>query len=457
MRRYLWLALPLAAALVAGCGGAAMGPTAMGGQAAEPHIAGEAFAPALQPTGYAQAQTTQWKGRPALELSNGLVRVVAVPKLGGRVVSYRLGDYDYLWLDKALSSGQGAAPTAGDWGGDWVVPVSEQEPGGLPAATLPAALAGEWTGQVTTPRGLFAEVKLTSPEDKAGSGVQLTRVLRLYTGSTRLQITDSLTNLTDQPLTRGLRTVTQMVGVRGSGRPEGEVRAYLPLAPGDEGQGYSSLLPGGDSQYSAQDHLLQVAYSGYAGKVGAPDPKGWVACAETGGNYTFVRRFATGALGQNPDQGAQAEVYTAPWDDARGGYVALETLSPLRGVKPGESLSFAQNWYATVAPGPIVDAVEYAAFSQPPTLTREGDGFRLKGVLGVFAAGTLSVSVLDASGQPLGDPSLLQVSPATPVTLDQLLRGGLGASAVRLSLQNSNGTPLADLAQVPAPGLEATG
>lgn len=53
----------------------------------------------------AKAEEVQYFGRRAFKLTNGLVSVIAVPDLGGRVLEYNLGDYAFLWANKAELGG----------------------------------------------------------------------------------------------------------------------------------------------------------------------------------------------------------------------------------------------------------------------------------------------------------------------------------------------------------------
>ncbi len=41
------------------------------------------------------------QGWTALRMSNGLVTVVAVPAIGGRIMEYKLGDHPFLWTNPA--------------------------------------------------------------------------------------------------------------------------------------------------------------------------------------------------------------------------------------------------------------------------------------------------------------------------------------------------------------------
>ena len=45
-------------------------------------------------------QQINFRGWNAYEIGNGLIRLVAVPDIGGRIMAYDLGPYAYLYVDR---------------------------------------------------------------------------------------------------------------------------------------------------------------------------------------------------------------------------------------------------------------------------------------------------------------------------------------------------------------------
>ncbi len=483
MRESAWaglfaLAMIGAPVALAGCGSATPGGLVTSRERSEPRIMGEAFPQPLQATSEAQAQEIDYRGQRALQLSNGLVTVVALPGAEGRIVSYRLGAFEYLHTSSATAAEQqqnggrtteggevvrviesGASPPApllaGEGSEALPRPAGEGAavPPGTSAGGTPAPLTtGAWKGEVLTARGIYAEVELLGPEDKQ-VGLRLTRLLRLYAGSTRLQVTDTLENTGKQPLKCALETVTQLVGAPDKVAPSGQVRLYLPLTPTREHrEGFWSRLNEGDTSQFATGglgRLLEVAYKGKAGEVAANVRSGWLGYAESSGGHALVRRFIASPTGEYAE-GAPVRVRTT---EAKAGeaWVELLTASATEEIKAGGVLVLAQDWYATVLPGPIVEASETAAIGEALTLKPEGEGLRLRGRLGVFAPGKVVITLLDASGQRLGEPIAIKATPSAAVVIDQAISGVAGAAAVRLALENASGTPMGDIAQVPLP------
>jgi hypothetical protein len=317
-------------------------------------------------------------------------------------------------------------------------------------------LGAGWKGAVTTARGIYAEVSMTSPEDK-DSGIQIVRTLRLYAGGTHLALTDTLTNTGAKLAQWSLRGATQLNGLAGTGAPDGQVRLYAPLAPvPDHPEGFWSLAKDGDlSQFqaTAQGKLLAVTYNGKGGEVGLGPDSTWLAYAEAGGNHALARRLTMAAGDDYPDK-APVRLRTAAAKEGRA-YVEMGVASPWEQLKPAATLTLTQDWYATIVPGPIVGVTEQAAIAQPLLLQAQGLGYQLTGRLGCFSVGTLLITPASAAGQTLGTPIRLPVTPGTAVTLNQLVTGQAGATAIQLSLENGAGTPLTAVASVPIP--RATG
>ena len=428
-------------ALLYGCGGATQNLASTGGQSA-PHISGQAFAQDLAAAPEATATEIDYRGWKALQLSNGLVTVIAVPAAGGRILSYQLGKLEYLYSDPSLTA---KSPGAPDYGGDRMAPVSPDK------AALDAAapgLNGKWIGSITTARGILAEIQMTSPDDK-GTGLRLTRTVRLYAGGTHLQVSDTLQNLGEKPVKWSVGSATQALSVAGSKSPQGEVQAFLPaVSTTQHAEGFWSLGGAKDlaTLLKGSDKLVQVAYRGQAGQVAVRDAAGWLALTNAVEQNALVRRFPANDLNEYPGD-ASAEVVATEYAAGKAGGLTLISRGPLQEVAPGKDLTFAQDWYATMATGPITGATEIAALSKPLTLQPQGTKLRLQGQLGVFAAGNLVITLLDASGQPVGTSITVPARPDQAVVVDQTLPGGTAAS-VKLAMETDRGTPLGEIASL---------
>ena len=71
-------------------------------------------------------------------------------------------------------------------------------------------------------------------------------------------------------------------------------------------------------------------------KFGVLNKQGWAAYQWQG--LTFTKRFDHIDGQTYPDMNSNTEVYTA------GGFVEIETLSPLKTLQPGESIAHTEHW-----------------------------------------------------------------------------------------------------------------
>lgn len=433
------------AALAAGCGG---GVQQAQPRRSTPSITGaygeSGGSLAVKPAEQAQALEADYYGHQALRLFNGLVTVTAVPEFGGRVMEYKLGDKDLLWANLAEVQ---AARTLADrpsgerewrnWGGYKVWPAPQDRWGGPPDPPGSSLDGGRWVGRVIKPRGEFAEVELTSPSDASVTGLQITRRLRLFVNSTRLQVTETFKNVSARQIEWSIWDVTQVPGALSPGEKFSEqARIYFPINPDSRFTGgYRTISDRPTSQWRVENGLLEVIYKRETGKIGADSVAGWIAYVDGQGAFTYAKRFEVTPGANYPDGGCTVEVYTS--GDLP--YMEVEVLSPLYRLAPGENASFTQSWYATRLSGPIRKVTDEAAFRDHLAVKRDGNKVIVGGTLGVFAPGKIRVMLVDDTGQVLGRPVEQQVSPTTMVKLSQSVPLVAGAKAVRVTIEGAGG------------------
>jgi hypothetical protein len=93
-------------------------------------------------------------------------------------------------------------------------------------------------------------------------------------------------------------------------------------------------------------------------KLGYPDELGWLAWINDG--CCLVKTFLHERGTRYPDGGCSCEAYTAGWG------TDIESLSPLRMVEPGETISHNEEWSVFDCPTrPSLDEDEIAAVLEP--------------------------------------------------------------------------------------------
>ena len=405
----------------------------------------------------------EYHGWKALRMANGLVVVVAVPEIGGRIMEYKLNGHPFLWTNPEEYGRTYPAPkteserTWHNFGGYKVWPAPQSEWGG-PGDPVGSELdGGKWTGEIVKQTGQVGEITLTSPPDPAVTGLQVTRTVKLFAGTTRVEVGETFANVSDRDIEWSVWDVTQVPGsLRADVEVSNESRIYFPLNPKSKFEtGYTHLIdsPEGDGQFSVMDDLglMRVSYEKRLGKVGADSFAGWIAHTDEIHNMAYIKRFDPAKLRDYPDKGSVVEVYTS---DSLS-YMEVEVLSPLMKLKPGAEETVTRDWLAAAMPGPVVDTGEVSAVNGPLVCTAGEDGkVRLSGIFGVFVEGTVALSEADAEGKAGKQVMTFPASPATPLAIQEELEVSRKAKLLVLDLKNANGTPVGRIASVEVPVVE---
>jgi hypothetical protein len=407
-----------------------------------------------------EVTAAEYRGWQALRMSNGLVTLIAVPDIGGRIMEYKLNGHPFLWTNPEEYGRTYDPPRTEservwhNFGGYkvWPAPQSEWRGPGDPVGS--ALDGGKWTGEIVRATGQVGEIRLTSPPDPDVTGLQITRTVRLYSGGTRVEVAETFSNVSDRDIHWSVWDVTQVPGsLASNSSADEESRIYFPLNPSSKHpNGYVKLIedPAGDAQWEVlkDEGLMRVSYQGQAGKIGADSRAGWIGHVDEIHNMAFVKRFEVAKLQEHPDQGSTVEVYTS---GPPLSYMEVEVLSELIPLKPGESHTVTREWCAAATPGPLLDVGEIAAINQP-LATAEADGkLKLTGTFGVFSEGKAVLSPADEEGRAKDELLTFPASPVAPLAIQEQLDRPKGATLLVLDLRNANGSPVGRIASVRLP------
>lgn len=188
--------------------------------------------------------------------------------------------------------------------------------------------------------------RFTAPVESSPPGTELQKEIevRLAPAGTAVSVLHRITN-------RG-RTATEMAPW-GLTVMDGGGRAILPLAP-KQAMSHQHLLPESvmalwsytdmaDSRWKWGTQYLQLTTEASPQAkfreqmLGIYNPSGWAAYLRNG--HLFVKRAAVETGKTYPDFGCNFETYTEP------GFLELETLGPLRTLKPGEPAEHTEHWW----------------------------------------------------------------------------------------------------------------
>jgi hypothetical protein len=419
-------------------------------------------------------------------MNNGLIELQVVPEIGGRVIQYRLGDYDYFWVNKELFGkkppASGLGPN-GEWlnyGGDklWIAPQgwdNDQQWPGPPDAVLDG---GPYTPQVVKRGDDPVIVKLTSPPDKR-SGVQISRTVSIYNNTSHVKISVGMTNIDTKPRRWGFWPHTQFdAGNRyGSGYNK-NYWGYCPIGPNTVfPKGYTVMF--GDEknptfQPDYDEKMMKVHYRRKVGKIGLDSKAGWVATVDATNGYAFIQRFKYHYGKQYPDDSsvefwtnglgkikAYGKVIKMPKDPKKNPYVfESEIVSPYIELEPGRSEGFHYDWYAAKIGKnmPVVNFNRNAAICKPVSFKMRGDRLFFEGRYGVFGKGFLQILFLGSGlqhlekiqcAQPIGPLQPLDLSKVPELSKGIILTSDIRFVAVLLTNEKGKMKGEIDFAEIP--------
>ncbi len=407
-------------------------------------------------------------GWDALGLSNGLVEAVCVPEIGGRLMQFRLGSHDFLFMNPELL---GKRFSAEEHAGDGTL-LSWKNYGG--AKTWPAPQGWDGEGQWPGPpdpvldSGLYshysieahdrATVSMTSPPDPR-SGLQITREISLDSGSSRLQFDLRFMNSSTRVIRWSIWDLAQILCSDAEGGPNDDCWLYIPTDPKRE-RPYEIMFGDDNPQYQldSANNLLAVQYQGVVGKIGVHSPAGWIAFVDNQAGYALCMQFPYHSDAEYPDNGATVECWTempgapSPIPISSPGYILeAEVLSPLYRLEPAEIAEQRLTWSAARCPGPIVDVQAVGCVHQPLTVDVSDGLAQVSGIFGCFVAGRAVVECLDAAGEVVHVQDLGEASPLSALQVDAAVAADGRARLIRLNILDGEGAVAGALASVGLP------
>jgi hypothetical protein len=422
-------------------------------------------------------QPANYDGWKAELLSNRWVKLMIVPKLGGRLMQVTFDNHDYLYVNAQLKGQLNSIDTEHhrwyNYGGDkiWPMPEGSQDeqhwadPGGS------ALDEGAFTLQVLS-RGAECAVRLTGPIDPQ-IGQQYIRDIRINSDSPVIFFHAVMKNVSGYPQTWSEQSVSQY-----NAAAPGDPSQFNPQFWGITPTNPSSVFPGGyhvrtgsqtNPGYAVNDGLFRVHWNNMEGEVWTDSPAGWLAVLDGVTGFTMVERnhydpratypgqttmlfYTTGnhirnrnrsggggngaAQGTAPGQPASAS--TPPPGAADPGqsaaaespmrtdpplyYMEAEVDSPMVELAPGESYAMDTAWYPTRMGEAFKTATYSGVIGAPLAAAASPTGLTLTGDFGVFYAGTLVAHYYDRGGSAIGTAKLVDVTPFQEVQLQSTVQ-----------------------------------
>jgi len=409
-----------------------------------------------------KVQPTTFEGWKGEEISNDWVRLIMVPRLGGRLMQITFGGHPYLFVNSKYK-GQYFPPAearSGQWfnyGGDKLWPLPEGHGAGeWPGPVSDALDDGEYEFSVVS-QGSRCSVRLRGPADPA-TGLQYSREISIGRDSPEISFHAVMTNASDHPIRWSIQSVTQYdtADSNDTGKYNRDFWAFAPL------NAYSAYLGGyhvrsglaDDPSFEVKDGLFRLHWMYLQNEVWLDSAAGWIAVVDDSTKYAMIEQFGyergleypgkasvifykNGAALQLDDSGMpilrSANPEQAPY------YMEAELNSPMISLSPGSSYAMDTQWFPVRA-GKDLKAVNAAgAMEQPLSVSMTPHGLHLSGEFGVFFPGKLTARVTDAGGSELGVVSLQSVDPLKEARLDQTFTVAANAYAISVHLVDESG------------------
>ncbi|MBI9019395.1 MAG: DUF4380 domain-containing protein [Phycisphaerae bacterium] len=417
-----------------------------------------------------QSNPQDWS---TVHMDNELIDLQLVPEIGGRVLQYKLGDYGFFLVNEDLYgkkppvSGVGPDDAWLNYGGDklWLAPQGWDNDQQWPGPPDPVLDGQPYAMETIGPK----EIRLTSRKDQR-SGVQLSRVIKMYDGTSRVDIAATMKNIDTKSRRWGIWGHTQFNAGNRHGKGHNEnYWAYCPLNK-------NSIFPKGYSvQYGLVNNMsfkpdydnsmMKVHYQRRVGKIGIDSPAGWVATVDATDGYVFVHRFEYEPGKPYPDN-SSVEI----WMNGLGEFVAWgrvnkmpedikdnpynfesEVISPYANLKPGEEYTYKYKWYTAKIPTGtgVRDCSDVGVVCEDLAAVRNGKSLKITGKFGVFYEGSLSIHYADSDGKNIHAETIIpKVSPLKEIVLPNTIQAIDNTSSVSLNLYDKTGRDLGQLARV---------
>ena len=388
----------------------------------------------------------QFMGWEAWELTNGIIRLVAVPQIGGRIMAYDLGDLPFLFVDAKLAGklfsveenqGDGSLAAWKNYGGDktWTSPQgwdNDEQWHGPPDPVLD-------TGIFTQEHGCepqHAWIRMSSPKD-AKTGIQITREFHLHTGSSRIDVRLTFENISQRKICWSIWNVIQLdascISPNGTFSYDKKCSVTTKRNPTSRfAQGYYVMFGDEDNPQWAVDTKQGIFCGKYLweiGKVGVDSDGGWAAFSNESKKVAFTASFHHFPDEEYPDKGVGVEFWTVgkgkvanlDYEKEPVYLMEVELLSPLYNLMPTEKKDFQISYGVCQLDGFVIDANTFGCFVQPLKITRIGNEIKLTAKIGVYDVGELIAQCIDVNGRNLYQFPIKQVTPQEAVTLDHTL------------------------------------
>lgn len=421
-----------------------------------------------------RVEAVDYEGWQAQQVSNAWVRLVIVPRIGGRVMQVYFNGHPYLFVNPKFK-GQYLPPLGPDakhrwfnYGGDkiWPMPEGDEDEHHWPGPVSDPLDDGDYAFRVlsTSPS---CKVRLDGPPDPR-TGLQYSREITLADDSPAIHFHAIMKNIANHSIAWSVQSVTQY-DTQDAQKPGDYNREFWAYTPANA---HSAYLEGfhvraglaNDPSFEIRDGRFCLHWLPLENEVWIDSTAGWVAVVDGTTQYGMVENFHYSSNGEYPgkatvifyktgsglslsEEGFPA--LTASHSDPPLRYMEAELNSPIVALAPGETYGMDTEWHPVRTGKEIVDVTNAGVCEAALRATQIVGGVHLQGTFAVFFSGRLQADFADAQGKKLKSVPLESVSVETPVKLEQTIPAPAAATKVSLRLIDTAGQDHGELGSAP--------
>lgn len=421
-----------------------------------------------------RVEAVDYEGWQAQQVTNAWVKLVIVPRIGGRVMQVYFNGHPYLFVNSKFK-GQYLPPLGPDakhrwfnYGGDkiWPMPEGDEDEHHWPGPVSDPLDDGDYTFRVlaTSPS---CKVRLDGPPDPR-TGLQYSREIALEDNSPAIHFHAIMKNIANHAIAWSVQSVTQY-DTQNAENAGDYNRAFWAYTPANANSAYLEKFHvraglADDPSFHVKDGLFCLHWLPLENEVWIDSTLGWVAVVDATAQYGMVENFHYSPKGEYPgkatvifykngsgltldEEGFPALTATHDGNPLR--YMEAELNSPIVDLAPGETYAMDTEWHPVRAGKEIFDVSNAGVCEAAFQATQSAAGVHLQGTFGVFFSGHLQADFVDAHGKKLKSVALESVNVETPVKLDQTTARPEGAAKVSLHLIDSGGQDRGELGSSP--------
>jgi len=418
-----------------------------------------------------QVEAVDYEGWQAQQVSNAWVKLVIVPRIGGRVMQVYFNGHPYLFVNPKFK-GQYLPPLGPDakhhwfnYGGDkiWPMPEGDDDEHHWPGPVSDALDDGDYAFRVlsTSPR---CKVRLDGTPDPR-TGLQYSREITLEDNSPAIQFHAIMKNVANHPIAWSVQSVTQY-DTQNAEKPGDYNREFWAYTPANGNSAYLEKFQvraglADDPSFKVKDGLFCLHWLPLENEVWIDSTAGWVAIVDATSQYGMVESFHYSPRDEYPgkatvifyksgggltlnDEGFPALKATHDGNPLR--YMEAELNSPIVELAPGETYAMDTEWYPVRTGREIVDVTNAGVCGAIFQAKQSAGSVHLQGAFGVFFSGHFQADFVDALGKKLKSVELEPVTLETVARLDQTIPVPARAVKISLHLIDAGGQDRGELA-----------